>query len=134
MRDKTDNVSCCPSNNTYIHSQETELAQQETPPSKALGEVDERTEPHGRPQQKMAFGGYDCKFVEPPPNAIQTECPICHFVLRDPYLINCCGNNFCHSCIRRIQDEHKHCPTCREDNFKVFSNMKLIEEMAQTLV
>lgn len=95
--------------------------QKETPPSKAPGEVEGRVELHSRPQQK-AFGGYDYKFVESPPSGIQTECPICCLVLRDPYLINCCGTNFCHSCSQRLQDEHMSCPTCRENSFKLFSN------------
>ena len=37
-------------------------------------------------------GGYDCEFVEQPPAAFQTECPICLHILREPCLISCpCG-------------------------------------------
>ena len=52
-----------------------------------------------QPHSKEKFGGYDCKFVTPPPTAFQTECPICHMILREPYQTACCGQNVCRSCI-----------------------------------
>ena len=51
-----------------------------------------------QPHSKEKFGGYDCKFVTPPPTAFQTECPICHMILREPYQTACCGQNVCRSC------------------------------------
>jgi len=86
------------------------------------------------PMQKRTFGGYDYDFVEPPPSAFQTECPICHLILREPYLVSCCGNNFCHSCIQQQQAENGPCPVCREYNFDVFPNQGLNRTLKQLQV
>ena len=64
-------------------------------------------------------------------SAFQTECPICSLILRDPYLTSCCGTNFCHTCSERLQDEHKPCPTCREESFELFANKSLKRSLAQ---
>ena len=63
-------------------------------------------------------GGYDYEFVNPPPNSL--ECSICLLTLRDPHVISCCGNHFCHTCIGHIQGDHKPCPLCNEPNFTTF--------------
>ena len=57
-------------------------------------------------------GGYECIFVTDPPVVLQTECPICLCVLKEPYLIDCCGNSFCRTCIEPIKEESKSCPLC----------------------
>ena len=115
-----------------LYTQEAELAQQkETPPTKVPHGAEEGTEPHGRSQQKETFGGYDCEFVEPPPNVFQTECPICSLILRDPYLTSCCGTHFCRTCSERLQAEHKPCPTCREENFELYPNKSLRRSLNQ---
>ena len=57
-------------------------------------------------------GGYECIFVKDPPEILQTECPICLCVLKEPYLIDCCGNSFCRTCIEPIKAESKPCPLC----------------------
>ena len=33
-------------------------------------------------EEEEAEGGYDCEFVNPPPDAIQAECPICLQILK----------------------------------------------------
>ena len=71
------------------------------------------------------IGGYDCKFVKPLPDAFQTECLICQLVLREPYQTTCCGTSFCQTCIQQVQDNESPCPTCREEDFQVFSNKGL---------
>lgn len=120
--------------NWLPYTQEAELAQQkEAPPSNTPLGAEEGAEPHDRPQQKT-FGGYNCEFVEPPPSVFQTECPICSLILRDPYHSKCCGTNFCHTCSERIQDEHKPCPTCRDDNFELFANTSLKRSITQLYV
>ena len=63
-------------------------------------------------------GGYDYEFIDPPPNSL--ECSICLLTLRDPHVISCCGNHFCHTCIGRIQGDGKPCPLCNEPNFTTF--------------
>ena len=73
-------------------------------------------------QQK---GGFDCEFVSSPPDILQTECPICLLIIRDPHQVICCGNSFCHSCIQQIRDSNKHCPTCNKVGFSDFPDKKL---------
>ena len=69
-------------------------------------------------------GGYDCGFVERP-QELQTDCPICMVVLREPFQVTCCGNNFCRTCIELVQTKEKVCPTCNEANFSAFPNRGL---------
>ena len=58
------------------------------------------------------IGGYDCKFVETPPDKLM--CQICQAVARSPHQVTCCGRVYCKTCL----DEHnKHsttCPNCRQ--------------------
>ena len=60
--------------------------------------------------------GYDCSFVENLPSDVQSECSICLHVLREPYLVGCCGYRFCRTCIEPIQKKAFHrCPLCNKD-------------------
>ena len=58
------------------------------------------------------LGGYDCKFVETPPDKLM--CQICQAVACSPHQVTCCGRVYCKACL----DEHKKhssiCPNCRE--------------------
>ena len=74
-----------------------------------------------RPRER---GGYDCEFVERP-KELETDCPICLLVLRDPFQASCCGNSFCQLCIKRVQADKKSCPTCNEVDFSVFADKRL---------
>ena len=65
-------------------------------------------------RQLQLQGGYECIFVEDPPKHLQTECSICLCILREPCLVDCCGNRFCRTCIEPIQSEKKPCPLCNE--------------------
>ena len=69
-------------------------------------------------------GGYDCEFVERP-KELETDCPICLLVLRDPFQTSCCGNSFCQSCVKYVQADEKACPTCNEVDFGVFPDKRL---------
>ena len=63
-------------------------------------------------------GGYDCEFVEPPPAAFQTDCPICLHVLREPCVISCpCGQKICRECVEQITEDDKPCPLCNKTDF-----------------
>ena len=66
----------------------------------------------GRKCQLQGAGGFDTVFVDEPPKQVQTECSICLCVLKDPYLVDCCCNSFCQSCIKRVQEDDKPCPLC----------------------
>ena len=69
--------------------------------------------------------GFDCKFVEPPPAALQTDCPICLLVLREPYQVTCCGKSYCKSCIVCVIRAGKPCPCCLQDINNHFPNKGL---------
>ena len=69
-------------------------------------------------------GGYDCGFVERP-QELQTDCPICMVVLREPFQVTCCGNSYCRTCIELVKAKEKACPTCNEANFRTFPNKGL---------
>ena len=58
-------------------------------------------------------GGYDCKFETNPPDEIQTECPVCLLVLREPLQLTCCGKAYCEACIREVLKDSSICPTCQ---------------------
>ena len=67
-------------------------------------------------------GGYKCEFVEKPPKAYQTECPVCLLVLREPFTVTCCGYDFCRVCIERFAQDKKPCPCCRSEDFDKFED------------
>jgi len=69
-------------------------------------------------------GGYDCEFIELP-KELQTDCPICLVILREPFQVTCCGYSFCRTCVKRIQTDKKACPTCNEAKFDAFPNKGL---------
>ena len=70
----------------------------------------------GSKQEKNLQAGYDCSFVESLPSDLQSECSICLHVLREPYLVGCCGYRFCRACIEPIQKKSVHkCPLCKKD-------------------
>ena len=62
--------------------------------------------------KKEAESGYECTFVVPLPKDLQGECSICLQVLREPFLVSCCGYRFCHSCIQPLQKRKRPCPLC----------------------
>ena len=69
--------------------------------------------------------GYDCEFVERPPKVVQCECPVCLLVLREPHQVTCCGYSFCATCVKRVQEDKKCCPTCNAADFAVFPDKRL---------
>ena len=70
-------------------------------------------------------GRYACEFVKKPPSFIQSECPICLQVLREPYQATCCGYSFCRVCIERIKARHAPCPCCKAVKFDHYPNKGL---------
>ena len=72
------------------------------------------------------MAGYESEFVEKPPKAVQSECPICLLVLREPYQATCCGKSFCKECIEQVKAKKQPCPTCSEiEEFSIFRNLGL---------
>ena len=58
-------------------------------------------------------GGYECSFVEEFPKDFQSECSVCLHILREPYMVGCCGYRFCRACIQPIQQSTSVCPLCK---------------------
>ena len=73
----------------------------------------------------LAVTGFECEFVEKPPEVLQSSCPICLLILREPYQVTCCGNSFCRACIQKIKTKSKPCPTCKQEYFTDYSNLGL---------
>ena len=70
-------------------------------------------------------GGFECEFVEKPPQAVQSECPMCLLVLREPYQVECCGYAFCKECIRAVRLHSIPCPCCNAETFGMFQDKRL---------
>ena len=71
-------------------------------------------------------GGYDCKFVSPPPSGLPTDCPICLQILKEPCLISCsCGRKICRECIEQIKKDNKPCPMCNKTEFTYLQDNEL---------
>ena len=79
----------------------------------------------------MSDSGFDCEFLEEPPQAIQSECPVCLHILRDPYQVTCCGYSYCLTCIQRVKDDEKPCPVCNQEGFDDFPNKGLKRSLYQ---
>ena len=70
-------------------------------------------------------GGFDCEFEEKPSKGVQSECPVCLLILREPYQATCCGYGFCRVCIKQIRGENKPCPCCNARGFDCFEDKRL---------
>lgn len=68
--------------------------------------------------------GFTCAFISPP-KELTTDCPICLYILREPYQATCCGSTYCHSCIEHVRRGKKPCPKCRNNEFDVFPDRGL---------
>ena len=75
------------------------------------------------------IGGYDYTFVNTPPDRL--VCRICDYVSRDPRMSECCGHNFCESCLENANKAAsitKACPICRDDGFTTYRNKQADRE------
>ena len=61
----------------------------------------------------FAFGGYDCSFLEEPPDDV--ICLICTTAARTPQQMDCCGKLYCLSCLTESRQYSNKCPNCRKD-------------------
>ena len=91
----------------------------------AAQEQQRQPQPGAQPDKAENRGGFECEFVERPPEVLQSECPVCLQIIRDPYQVTCCGYSFCRLCIERIKADNKPCPTCNENGFSDFPNKGL---------
>ena len=77
----------------------------------------------------LKMAGFECEFCEEPPKVLQSKCPVCLLVLREPYQAICCGKSFCKECIERVKAESKRCPTCKTENFFSYPNKGLQQSL-----
>ena len=75
------------------------------------------------------MAGFECEFVEQPPKVIQTECPICLLVLREPFQVVCCGKSYCKECVEQIKASTQDCPTCKVRNIFCYPNKGLQQSL-----
>ena len=85
-----------------------------------------------RPPKNIKYqSGYDCEFVLTPPSLVQYECTICLLIFRQPYLVSCCGHNYCKGCVTQIMDAKQACPLCKSESFTILHNKDLQRCLAQ---
>ena len=77
------------------------------------------------PREAKKRVGYECEFVEPPQEQFQSECPICLQILREPFIVDCCGYSFCSACIERAGKAGKPCPHCNQPGYTTLVNKGL---------
>ena len=77
----------------------------------------------------MMAGGYDYDFIDEVPE--RHHCMICTKALREPHLTGCCGQNFCHSCLKQwLESQEKEvCPHCRAESFPHMINLERQREI-----
>ena len=73
----------------------------------------------------------ECKFVDPFPDEVQTECSICIQILKDPQIMSCCGHRFCLECIKRVT---RACPLCKAMEVKYYPDKTLERQINQRKV
>ena len=84
-----------------------------------------------KPALPKIRGGFECEFVERPPDILQSDCPVCLLIIREPKQVTCCGYSFCRACIERVVASKKPCPTCNEAEFDVFPDKRLQRSLYQ---
>ena len=70
------------------------------------------------------FSKEELSFVKEVPEQIEIECPVCLSILTDPYIVSCCGHNFCGSCIERVKASEGSCPMCKEKEYQTMADKK----------
>ena len=67
---------------------------------------------------------YEYAFVDPDQEYL---CSICHCILRDPHLTDCCGQHFCERCLNEWfrQEGRAICPHCRNTRFNHIRDLPL---------
>ncbi|XP_019858010.1 PREDICTED: TNF receptor-associated factor 4-like [Amphimedon queenslandica] len=66
----------------------------------------------------------ELSYVKELPEHVEIDCPVCLNVLTDPYIVSCCGHNFCGSCIEMVKAAgNGFCPMCKAIPDKKFSRI-----------
>ena len=75
------------------------------------------------------MAGFECEFQVQPPEVLQSKCPVCLLVLREPYQATCCGKSFCKECVENVKARSNKCPTCKTENFFSYPNLGLQQSL-----
>ena len=82
--------------------------------------------PSSASAERSGARGYNCDPVNPGPvEKSELECNICYMLMREPQIVECCGEHFCKGCIEKIQKAGKPCPLCQCQSFKIFPQKKV---------
>ena len=81
-------------------------------------------------------GGYDYTFVYTVPSRL--ICKTCDLPCRNAYLSECCGSNFCKTCLDNVKKSKslsgQVCPSCRNKTFNTFQNKQADREVSSLQV
>ena len=66
--------------------------------------------------------GYQCQFVSEVSDDLL--CGACKRVAREPHITDCCGGHFCKACIHRPKEDRQPCPSCAQQQFVTFPDMR----------
>lgn len=72
--------------------------------------------------------------VETTPAPFQIDCPVCKDIMQIPYQVDCCGKVFCQKCIEKARDTRPFCPTCNQENYKIYHDQALQTALQQLKV
>lgn len=75
-------------------------------------------EPEASTSRVPSLGGYDCDFVEEPPDSL--KCLICMLVVKEPWQHGECGRLYCAICIKEYAKTKNTCPNCRQKRPSLF--------------
>ena len=80
-------------------------------------------------------GGYPCDVLDNTSGSMETGCPVCFKLLREPQLVTCCKKSFCRTCIEKPTGEYEdRCPRCRAADFTVVADVRLEEALQNVRV
>ena len=71
-------------------------------------------------EDKKLDKGYDYLFLDTVPERF--ICSICSLPMRDPHLVVCCGQKYCHSCLQKWLKNKPSCPYCRFHTIEVLES------------
>ena len=66
--------------------------------------------------------GYQCEFLDTVNDLF--FCKKCNLVARRLTATSCCGESYCHTCIADINEQHKPCPECGQEDFSIYEQLK----------
>jgi len=71
--------------------------------------------------------GYQCKFIDAVPDHFY--CSKCSLVARELVFTSCCGESFCHMCVKATISQEKPCPLCGTESFSTTKLLKHVKKL-----